>query len=1098
MSLIVTYDDDGYGGGADLTAGLAPTTVQLPQRAENGEPSFGALPIENGAALTGHRPVTVEESDCSQPRLFTGYTTQRDFSRSAENALIVGDDRLTDITIVDQNAIFGFRIIWDTDGNRPEETWDARLAWILGSDYMSGLFGGDTTFIDSHDNPMDAADYRGATPGAVFDDLNNRFEGAMNYFAFWNPSTSDVEIAFFGIDEVIGACTLQISNVESEIDNSTTFAPDMVAKLAREPDQVYSSVIVRYATGQVYRTLPSTAVTYIERGTTIDRPYTGKASTATSQGDQFLAMHAEERDRITCVMRSVPADSVGLVQAGMSMDVKFSHLPDYESGATMRIVMCSPVPVTDIGDLYDISLELVGGAPVPPPVEFHQLVLSNAIADSGKTVDNYGPFTTLWQGSSEGQTQGTKPIVQDTDDFCGHGVGVQLDYDVSTWTIPAGLGGTYEVGWEEIPLGESSWWDVVAGEPRAVPYVPGGADGGTGPGTAGDASVTYKLLANGVEVASSTDTHAGLGYWLTQSHLEPTLVDLAEGDEMSFTTTYAGVVYWGSFSADWSIEAFGSQQGIFWMRLVAGGTSSTGGEIGPYPPGVTTIHTVDPTVDDDETAAYAVGSIWVNTVTGEAFILTDATDGAAVWVSITDPAAASETIDANAAPYNCVGDDSTDDTAGIQLAIDAASAAAATNGVGIVEFDEGTYKIAGALVSTGNYYAQITLPNVANTAAKQIIVIRPKRRSGITYPNVSQTVVQPGPVVFRSTLTGQTYSGTHGTPSIFGGNDPEKTATYSNVQMVFEDIGIRAPANPTVCGLNLQGVQQAILDNVRFDTTEAIGSITEPTAPTGCSVLMPLNGNNATADYRGLTHVMGWYAGPGVTEHTQAEKILSYRCKVGLNIQGDYYHAAQIDHLSVEHCPYGIATVAPASGIVNPSGASGYAIFNIDLWDIEDAASGWAVPTYHVNDPGNDYYGRVRYVRVVAVVGTQTGALTVNGATNLARDDLTTAQSFAPTTVDYLVGTASGSLSAEIVVGTTPGGELGGTWASPTVDATHAGSTHLALGSTSSTAAAGDHTHTTGGVGPLLIEDTPAGSPLVFADLLQNEEGTDLLYADTA
>jgi hypothetical protein len=40
----------------------------------------------------------------------------------------------------------------------------------------------------------------------------------------------------------------------------------------------------------------------------------------------------------------------------------------------------------------------------------------------------------------------------------------------------------------------------------------------------------------------------------------------------------------------------------------------------------------------------------------------------------------------------------------------------------------------------------------------------------------------------------------------------------------------------------------------------------------------------------------------------------------------------------------------------------------------------------------------------------------------------------APTTVDYLVGTASGSLSAEIAVGTSPGGELGGTWASPTID----------------------------------------------------------------
>lgn len=50
----------------------------------------------------------------------------------------------------------------------------------------------------------------------------------------------------------------------------------------------------------------------------------------------------------------------------------------------------------------------------------------------------------------------------------------------------------------------------------------------------------------------------------------------------------------------------------------------------------------------------------------------------------------------------------------------------------------------------------------------------------------------------------------------------------------------------------------------------------------------------------------------------------------------------------------------------------------------------------------------------------------------------------APTDADYLVGTAHAGLSAEIVVGTAPGGELGGTWASPTVDATHSGSTHAA------------------------------------------------------
>jgi hypothetical protein len=44
-----------------------------------------------------------------------------------------------------------------------------------------------------------------------------------------------------------------------------------------------------------------------------------------------------------------------------------------------------------------------------------------------------------------------------------------------------------------------------------------------------------------------------------------------------------------------------------------------------------------------------------------------------------------------------------------------------------------------------------------------------------------------------------------------------------------------------------------------------------------------------------------------------------------------------------------------------------------------------------------------------------------------------------------------------------------------------------------------DHVHPAAvstGVGPILISDTPAGSPLVFGDLIQNEAGDDLVYAD--
>lgn len=81
----------------------------------------------------------------------------------------------------------------------------------------------------------------------------------------------------------------------------------------------------------------------------------------------------------------------------------------------------------------------------------------------------------------------------------------------------------------------------------------------------------------------------------------------------------------------------------------------------------------------------------------------------------------------------------------------------------------------------------------------------------------------------------------------------------------------------------------------------------------------------------------------------------------------------------------------------------------------------------------------------------------------------------APDDVDYLVGTASGDLSAEIVVGTSPGGELGGTWASPTVDTTHSGSSHASVqAAAEATAASALATHSADTTGVHGITDTSA------------------------
>lgn len=90
----------------------------------------------------------------------------------------------------------------------------------------------------------------------------------------------------------------------------------------------------------------------------------------------------------------------------------------------------------------------------------------------------------------------------------------------------------------------------------------------------------------------------------------------------------------------------------------------------------------------------------------------------------------------------------------------------------------------------------------------------------------------------------------------------------------------------------------------------------------------------------------------------------------------------------------------------------------------------------------------------------------------------------APTDADYLVGTANGDLSAEIVVGTAPGGELGGTWASPTID-----DLFLKLGGDTTT---GDYDFTAGNLattGTITAEQLTSTDDITMAGYLLNTMG---------
>lgn len=90
---------------------------------------------------------------------------------------------------------------------------------------------------------------------------------------------------------------------------------------------------------------------------------------------------------------------------------------------------------------------------------------------------------------------------------------------------------------------------------------------------------------------------------------------------------------------------------------------------------------------------------------------------------------------------------------------------------------------------------------------------------------------------------------------------------------------------------------------------------------------------------------------------------------------------------------------------------------------------------------------------------------------------------------DYLVGTANPNLSAEIVAGAAPAGELGGTWGGPTVNATHSGSAHHAQSHTQ-----GDHSAVLSSLSSGFAYVRKTGDETVNgSDVLQNDDA--LLFA---
>jgi hypothetical protein len=362
------------------TGDLGNTAVRLgsgftfTEAADSGTYAMSRVRVDDVAGalnIVGHHDFRVAETACtSWPTLFKGYFADRNVARA--DSLILGAERIWDGTVYDLNAALQFEIFRGSSSNRPAETDTARLAWALGSGFTGPIStNGDAVFGAGVN--LDKQDYRGMTLADVLSDCAQ--VSGNNYFVAWDQTIFAPRLHYYDPSRAYNDCSLKISNVASDVDGSTVYAPSRDTKLNRDPSRVYSGVYYRYGDGSqsVYRTDAGVeAAIGHKRETSWTDVTLSSSAKADGKADKWLAEAALELDKITTSLFKVPRALVNLFRAGQRIQVKFTHLPGYSSYTYVRITRRTVQQDGATQDFYRLDLELTnypkqGGSKVRHP-----------------------------------------------------------------------------------------------------------------------------------------------------------------------------------------------------------------------------------------------------------------------------------------------------------------------------------------------------------------------------------------------------------------------------------------------------------------------------------------------------------------------------------------------------------------------------------------------------------------------------------------------------------------------------------------------------------------------------------------------------------
>lgn len=316
--------------------------------------------------------------------------------------------------------------------------------------------------------------------------------------------------------------------------------------------------------------------------------------------------------------------------------------------------------------------------------------------------------------------------------------------------------------------------------------------------------------------------------------------------------------------------------------------------------------------------------------------------------------------------YGAVGNGTTDDSAAIQSAVDAAFSYATSSGRDYAEvvFQPRTYLIAGAYRTTGYGNAQIAIPYRSVTARKVTLVLRGAYEAS-ALPIWTQTEPQRSGTVLKSTGAGGTPDATNGVYCVVGG--PSSTwgfgqsgsqatigpdtglfNTWNNMMLVIDGISIRTPSPANQTGFYFGAIAEVVVGSASVFSEASPAGTPAYALPTNTSAVglhMPGDYNNANNHIRNFS-CEGMYRGLILGEHTVVDNLRVVYCHTGVYV-GNSAHHSVVHYAVIEVCKIGIFY-------------QGHADFLMADFENNSATGGAFATQYYVQADGNAV-GTVRY-----------------------------------------------------------------------------------------------------------------------------------------